>query len=69
MIEIAVQDMTCGHCVATITKAVKETDAAARCEIDLEAKRVRIEAARPAKDFVAAIAGAGYTPVLAAPGA
>jgi copper chaperone len=69
MIEITVQDMTCGHCAATITKAVREADAAARCAIDLGAKRVRIEAARPAEDFVAAIAGAGYTPVLAAPGA
>ena len=64
MIEIAVNDMTCGHCASVITKAVKETDAAAGCEIDLAARRVRIASAEPAQDFVAAIAEAGYTPVL-----
>ena len=30
MIEFTVNDMTCGHCASTITKAVKEVDAAAR---------------------------------------
>ena len=35
MIEFTVNDMTCGHCASTITKAVKEVDAASRCEIDL----------------------------------
>ena len=69
MIEIAVNDMTCGHCASVITKAVKETDAAARCEIDLPARKVRIAAAGPATPFVEAIAEAGYTPVLAQPGA
>ncbi|HQZ44831.1 MAG TPA: heavy-metal-associated domain-containing protein [Usitatibacteraceae bacterium] len=67
MIEIAVKDMTCGHCASVITKAVRETDAAARCEIDLAARQVRIDSAAAAQPFVAAIAEAGYTPVLAAP--
>ena len=65
MVEIAVNDMTCGHCASVISKAVKEIDAAARCEIDLAAKRVRIASAEPAQEFVAAIAQAGYTPVVA----
>lgn len=64
MIEIAVNDMTCGHCASAVTKAVRETDPAARCEIDLAAKRVRIATAQPAQDFVEAIAEAGYSPVL-----
>lgn len=68
MIELVVKDMTCGHCAATITRAVKDVDADGRCEIDLEAKRVRIESARPATEFVKAIASAGYTPVVAAGG-
>ena len=62
MIEISVNDMTCGHCASTITRAVKEVDAAARCEIDLAAKTVRIESDKPAADFTAAIEEAGYTP-------
>jgi copper chaperone len=55
--------MTCGHCASTITRAVKDVDAASRCEIDLGNKKVRIESAQPAEDFKAAIEEAGYTPV------
>ena len=65
MIELTVNDMTCGHCASTITRAVKEIDAAGQCDIDLAAKRVRIASAQPASRFVDAIKEAGYTPVLA----
>jgi len=65
MFEIAVNDMTCGHCASVIAKAVKETDANARCEIDLAARKVTIAAEGPPDEFVAAIAEAGYTPVVA----
>ncbi|HET7730390.1 MAG TPA: heavy-metal-associated domain-containing protein [Usitatibacter sp.] len=64
MIEFTVKDMTCGHCASTITRAVKDVDAAGRCEIDLAAHRVRIDSALPAEDFRSAIEEAGYTPVL-----
>ena len=63
MIEFTVNDMTCGHCASTITRAVKDVDSASRCEIDLGTKKVRIESAHPAGDFKAAIEEAGYTPV------
>ncbi len=63
MIEFTVQDMTCGHCVATITNAVKEVDPAGRCEIDLAAKRVKVESAFSAERIAAAISKAGFTPV------
>lgn len=69
MIEITVNDMTCGHCASVITRAVKEADAAARCEIDLASRHVRIASSVSTKAFVAAIAEAGYTPVLADAGA
>ena len=65
MFEIAVNDMTCGHCASVITKAVREADAGARCEIDLAARKVSIASELPAGEFVEAIAEAGYTPVLA----
>ena len=67
MIEFTVNDMTCNHCAATITKAVKGVDAGGRCEVDLAGKRVRIESARPVEEFRAAIEDAGFTPE--APGA
>ena len=66
MIEFEVGDMSCGHCVASITRATKEVDASARCDVDLAAKRVRIESTHPATEFSAAIAEAGFTPRLAA---
>ena len=65
MIQFTVNDMTCGHCASTITRAVKEVDASGRCEIDLSTKSVRIESSHPAEDFREAIAEAGYTPVAA----
>ena len=65
MIEYSVQDMTCGHCAATITEAVKSVDPAGRCEVDLAARRVRIDSAMSADRIAAAIAKAGFTPVRA----
>jgi copper chaperone len=65
MIEFTVNDMTCGHCASTITRAVKEVDAASRCEIDLGAHKVRIQSSHGAEEFRAAIEEAGYTPALA----
>ena len=65
MIEFTVKDMTCGHCAATITKAVAAVDAGGRCEVDLQGKRVRIESARPAEEFRTALEDAGFTPEAA----
>jgi copper chaperone len=65
--EFNVQDMTCSHCAATITDAVKALDPAGRVEIDLPGKRVRVESALSAERIAAAIARAGFTPVSAAP--
>jgi copper chaperone len=55
--------MTCGHCASSIARAVKEVDAASRCEVDLGAKKVRIESSHAAGDFKSAIEEAGFTPV------
>jgi len=68
MIAFSVQDMTCGHCAATITDAVKTVDPASRCEIDLASRRVTVDSAFSAERIAAAIAKAGFTPVPAAPG-
>lgn len=65
MVEFTVQDMTCGHCAATITEAVKAVDPAGRCEIDVPARRVRVESSLPPERIAAAITQAGYSPLLA----
>jgi len=64
MISFEVNDMTCGHCVSTIGKAVKDADKDARIQIDLARHRVEIEPAAADADMLAeAIKEAGYTPV------
>jgi copper chaperone len=64
MITFEVNDMTCGHCVSTITKALKATDKDAKVEIDLASHRVKVEpASADAEDLAEAIKDAGYTPV------
>jgi copper chaperone len=68
MHEFSVQDMTCGHCAATITEAVKSVDPAGRCEIDLAARRVKVESDFSAERIAAAITKAGFSPVPAARG-
>jgi copper chaperone len=64
MISFEVQDMTCGHCASTITKAVQATDQAAQVHIDLSAHRVDIESREAdVQALREAISDAGYTPV------
>jgi len=59
-----VQDMTCAHCVATISRAVQAADPSARVAVDLPAHRVSVEAASVPDDVLRrAIEDAGYTPV------
>jgi copper chaperone len=60
MIELTLPTMTCGHCVKTVTQTVKQLDAAAQVDIDLEQHRVRIESALPAEPFKKALAEEGY---------
>ena len=68
MIDLTIDDMTCGHCASTIARTVRDVDAGAKCEIDLGGKRVRIASGLPARDFVEAIQEAGYTPVASSQG-
>ena len=55
-----IPDMTCGHCVSTVTKAVKALDAAADVKADLAAKTVTVETSAPAAAVSKALDEAGY---------
>jgi copper chaperone len=67
MISFQVNDMTCGHCVSTITKAVRAVDQGAKVEIDLAAHSVQIEPTEAdAGELADAIKEAGYTPIAVA---
>lgn len=60
MIELKVDNMTCGHCVAAVTKAVKAIDPEARVDVDLPTKRVQIDTAKPVAVLTRALEEAGY---------
>jgi copper chaperone len=64
MVTFQVNDMSCGHCVSTITRAIKDVDQDAEVRIDLRKHLVEIEPkASDAERLHAAIAEAGYTPL------
>lgn len=60
MIELDVQNMTCGHCVSAVTKALKAVDPQASVEADLGRKLVRVESRQPREILTKALDEAGY---------
>ena len=62
MLEFGVPNMSCGHCVATVTKAAKAVDPAAEVEVDLASRRVRIQSDHAGATFAKALEDAGYRP-------
>ncbi|MDE2612608.1 MAG: heavy-metal-associated domain-containing protein [Burkholderiales bacterium] len=62
MLEFSIPNMTCGHCVKSVTEAVKAADPAARVDIDLPTHRVQVQTSVPRDAVVARLADAGYAP-------
>lgn len=66
MTTFTVNDMTCGHCAATITKVVQALDSSATVNVRLDSKRVEIDSTQSEQALAEAITDAGYTPVVVA---
>ncbi|APX74651.1 heavy-metal-associated domain-containing protein [Achromobacter insolitus] len=62
-IEFQVPDMTCGHCVKTITGAVNQAAPGATVTVDLPTHRVTVTGADDADKIEDAIRDAGYQPL------
>lgn len=62
MLEFDVQAMSCSHCVAAVTEAVRSADPQADVQVDLESKKVRVESTVSREHIVAALTEAGYSP-------
>ena len=60
-----VQGMTCGHCVKAVTRAVQEQDAAAKVEVDLAARQVRVQSELAEERILTAIRDEGYVAEVA----
>jgi copper chaperone len=60
MYELQVEGMTCGGCVRSVTKSVQAVDAAAKVDVDLATKKVRVESGASLDSVKAAIDDAGF---------
>ena len=58
-------DMSCGHCVATVTRAVQALDPAAGVEIEREPRLLRVNSVRSRDELARALEEAGYPPEAA----
>lgn len=56
----SVPDMSCGHCVASIEKAVKAVDASADVACDLDTHVVEIGTSAGQETITSALRDAGY---------
>jgi len=55
-----IENMTCGGCARSVTKAIEGVDAKAKVNADPVTKKVTIESALPASTFSRALDDAGY---------
>ena len=62
MIQFNLPSMSCGHCVAAVTQAVKSVDPQAQVDVDLGTHTVRVQSSQPADALVRALTDAGYRP-------
>lgn len=60
MIELTLPDMTCGHCVKTVTGTLQKLDANAQVQCDLATHTVRVQTTQPAEAVKQALADEGY---------
>lgn len=61
--EFHVEGMSCQHCVAAVTEAIRDLDATAQVKINLAERRVIVDSQQPVEALEAAIVDAGYTVV------
>lgn len=63
--EFTVKDICCQHCVRSITQEVAAVEGVRAVNVDVDTKRVRVDAdtAVPTEEIVAAINDAGYVDI------
>lgn len=55
-----IENMTCGGCARSVTKAIQSVDPAAGVETDPATRKVVVTSTRPRTEFEAELAEAGY---------
>jgi copper chaperone CopZ len=66
MYTLSVEGMSCGHCVASVTKSILAIDSQAKVHVDLAAKKVEVDSSAGLNAITAAITSGGYSVVNAA---
>jgi copper chaperone len=62
VIEFKLPDMSCGHCAATVSQALKRLDPGCRIAIDLATRTIKVESREDRQALVQALGEAGYPP-------
>ncbi|EIF32156.1 copper chaperone [Burkholderia sp. Ch1-1] len=62
--EFEVKDMSCGGCASSITRAVTSVDPAARLDIDVTTRIVKVDSVLSPERLVAVIEEAGFHPTV-----
>ena len=58
--QYTVTGMTCGHCEAAVTRAIKQIDGGAQVKIDRAANLVEVDSTQPRQAIADAIREEGY---------
>ncbi|MBP7454332.1 MAG: heavy-metal-associated domain-containing protein [Ottowia sp.] len=58
--QFTVTGMTCGHCEASVTRAIKQLDGAAQVKIDRAHNQVEVDSSAPREAIASAIREDGY---------
>lgn len=66
MLELKIDDMTCGHCKGVVTNAIHRVDANLQVAVDLTAKIVRIEGDVDVQQILTQLDLAGYSAEIVA---
>ena len=61
-----IENMTCGGCARSVTRAIQSLDATARVEADLVTRKVEVTSSRTRSEIEAVLAEAGYPALQAA---
>jgi copper chaperone len=62
--EFIIPDMSCGGCANAVTRAVVRLDPAAKLDVDVAGKIVKIASALSPQQLIATIEAAGFHPSL-----
>ncbi len=60
MFNVRIPSISCGHCVRTITEAIKALDPAATVNVEMDSKIVSIDTQAAPAAITASLASAGY---------